>query len=200
MDGHRVTDNRRVGSWVTAPADAESIEIREVYALAGLALYQAQCLEHEIVNSLGLSAILPFWTEKRPKSRAEYRAFVDQVWDENYDRTFGQLLRSLRQSGTAIPTAVDLLLRESLEKRNRLVHRYFRERANDWFNTEGRRLMASELKNMEELFRKADLALHDVAVKIRATIGITDAKITAIAELMAANASDEEIDKAVSER
>jgi hypothetical protein len=190
----------RIGSWVTAPSDAESIEIREVYALAGAALYQAQCLEHEIVNSLGLSAVLPFWTTKRPRSRAEYEARVDQVWDENYERTFGQLLKSLRQSGIAIPATLDSLLRESLGRRNRLVHRYFRERANDWFNPEGRRSMAAELKSMEELFREADQALHDVAAKIRAVVGITESKIKAIADLMEANASDEEIDRVLSEK
>jgi hypothetical protein len=72
----------------------EGRENREVYALAGAALYQAQCLEHEIVNSLGLAAILPYWTTKRwSKSRAEYEAHVDRIWDENYERTLGQLLR-----------------------------------------------------------------------------------------------------------
>ncbi len=190
----------RSGSWVTSPDDAEGIEIREVYALAGLALYQAQCLEHEIVNSLGLSAILPFWTTKKPKSRAEYAAHVDQIWDGNYEHTFGQLLQSLRQSGIAIPATLDSLLRESLERRNRLVHRYFRERAFDWLNPEGRRSMAAELKSMEELFRETDQALHDITAKIRAIVGITEAKIKTIAELMEANASDEEIDRVLLEK
>jgi hypothetical protein len=200
MERINTMPNDRVGSWVTTPSDAESIEIREVYAVTGAALYQAQCLEHEVVNSLGLAAILPFWTTKRPRSRAEYTARVDQIWNDNYERTFGQLLKALRQSGTTIPATVDSLLRESLERRNRLVHRYFRERANDWFTPEGRRSMADELKTMDELFRKADEALHDVSAKIRVRIGLTDAKITAIADLMAANASDEEIDKVLSKK
>jgi hypothetical protein len=191
----------RISSWVTAPDNMEGIENREVYALAGAALYQAQCLEHEIVNSLGLAAILPYWTTKRrSKSRAEYEAHVDRIWDENYERTLGQLLRSLRQSGFAIPTTLDSLLRESLEKRNYLVHSYFRERAKDWFTPEGRRSMAAELKSMQELFRKADHALHDVTSKMYSAIGVTEEKVTAIADLMLADANDEEIDKVLSKK
>ncbi len=47
-----------IEDWVTEPEDQDSRETREVYALAGLALYCAQCLEHEIVNVLALSAML----------------------------------------------------------------------------------------------------------------------------------------------
>jgi hypothetical protein len=201
MDDDVILKMVRLSSWVSAPGDAENIETREMYALAGLALYQAQCLEHEIVNSLGLAAILPFWTTtKRPKSRAEYVAYVDSVWDENYERTLGQLLHSLRQAGIAIPPALDSLLLQSLENRNRLVHRYFRERANDWFTSEGRRSLADGLNGMAELFRKADHALHEVTSKARSAIGITEQTITAVAQIMAENGSDEEIDKALSKK
>jgi hypothetical protein len=195
-----VSNDGRVGSWVTFPEDSESVETRELYALAGLALYSAQCLEHEVVNSLGLLAILPYWTTKRPKSRAEYKAHVEQIWSENYERTFGQLLKGLQQSGIAIPAALDSLLRASLEKRNQLVHRYFRERAKHWFNPEGRSSMAVELKAMDELFRETDRALHDVSATGWSIMGLTEAKIAAITELMLADASDEQIDKVLSEK
>jgi hypothetical protein len=127
-------------------------------------------------------------------------AYVDSVWDENYERTLGQLLRSLRQAGITIPPALESLLRQSLEKRNRLVHSYFRERANDWFTSEGRRSLADELNGMAELFRKADHALHEVTSKARGAIGITEQTITAVAQIMAENGSDEEIDKVLSKR
>jgi hypothetical protein len=190
-----------VSDWVSIPNDVEGIENREIFALAGSALYQAQCLEHEIVNSLGLSAILPHWTTaKKPVPRTEYFARVDQVWGENYELTLGQLLNSLRQSGITVPANLDSLLRESLKQRNCLVHRYFRERANDWFTPEGRRAMAEELKTMEELFRTADRELHNVTSSMSNSIGLTDEKIEAIAELMAANANDEEINKVLAKK
>lgn len=196
-----VTKMDQVGSWVTMPDSAEGIEDREIFALAGAALYQAQCLEHEIINSLGLAAILPYWTTRKwPKSRAEYQTHVDKIWDENYECTLGQLLSSLRQSGIAIPTTLEALLRDSLERRNRLVHRYFRERAYDWFTSDGRSSMAAELKSMEELFSAADRALQEVTSKMSRIMGITEEKIKAIADLMAANGTDEEIDRVLSQK
>lgn len=191
-----------LGDWVTAPEDAESQEGREIYAFAGLALYHAQTLEHEIVNALGLGEIIRLWKVRVPKSNGEltdYRTRVDEIWDEKYERTLGQLLTSLRQSGIAIAAGLDLLLRESLETRNRLVHRYFRERAQAWFDAAGRRSMAKELTAMSELFRNADTALHDATATIRKRMGMTDEKINAVAERMKTATTEEEMQNAISE-
>jgi hypothetical protein len=193
--------NLTTANWVTEPENAEGMESREVYALAGLALYQAQCLEHEIVNTLGLAAIVQIWRTNLPKSTAElaeYRTRVDQIWDENYERTLGQLLLFLRKSGIKIPTSLDSLLRESLQVRNRLVHEYFRERATNWFDADGRGLMADELKTMQALFRNADQSLHQVTAEIRNAIGMTEEKVDLIEKLMKANASEEDISRAIS--
>jgi hypothetical protein len=195
-------ENTAIGTWVSAPEDAKSIETREVYAYAGVALYLAQCLEHEIVNSLGLAEIVRIWRTNRPQSAGElaaYRTRVDEIWDENYDRTLGQLLNLLRKSGISIPTSLDSLLRESLRVRNRLVHEYFREQAKDWFDADGRRAMANELETMQALFRKTDHTLHEVTAKIRNAFGMTEDKVNLVGELMKANASEEDIDRAITE-
>jgi len=189
------------GNWVTDPQGAVDIETREVYALAGLALYQAQCLEHEIVNSLGSAAIVRMLRTKFPVTSSEvteYRSQVDRVWDENYERTLGQLLDSLRRSGISIPDGLASALRQSLETRNRLVHAYFRERAEAWFDSDGRRSMAEELRAMQEQFKKTDQALHDATSKIRNALGITEEKIDLVGELMKTGASDGEIARAIS--
>lgn len=191
-----------MGTWVSAPEDAKSIETREVYAHAGVALYLAQCLEHEIVNSLGLAEIVRIWRSNIPQSAGElaaYRTRVDEIWDENYEHTLGQLLNRFRKSGISIPTSLDSLLRESLQVRNRLVHEYFRERAKDWFDADGRRAMANELETMQALFRKTDYTLHEVTAKIRNAFGMTEDKVNLVGELMKANASEEDIDRAITE-
>jgi hypothetical protein len=191
-----------VGDWVTAPEDAESQECRELYAFAGLAFYFAQCLEHEIVNTLGTGEIIRLLRVKVPKSSAEltdYRARIDQIWDENYERTLGQLLRSLHQCGIAITASLDSLLRESLEARNRLVHSYFRERARAWFDAEGRRSMATELKAMGELFRNADHTLHQATANIRKRMGMTDEKVNLVAERMKTATTEEEMENVISD-
>ncbi len=195
------TEDVSAGSWVTEPQDIVSIETREVYANAGLALYLAQCLEHEIVNSLGVVAIVQILGKKWPVTRteiAEYQSQVDNIWDEHFERTLGQLLKVLNKSNAKISSSLDSDLRESLETRNRLVHRYFRERAEAWFQADGRKAMAEELKAMQEQFKKTDHALHEVTSRIRNACGITEETITRVADLMRAGASEQEIDRALS--
>ena len=199
--GRNPNENMATNTWVSTPEDAKSIETHEIYAHAGLALYLAQCLEHEIVNSLGLAEIVRIWKTNRPQSADElaaYRTRVDEIWDENYEHTLGQLLNLLRKSNIAIPVNLDSLLRESLQVRNRLVHEYFRERAKDWFESDGRRMMANELENMQALFKKTDHTLHEVTAKIRNAFGMTEDKVKLVGELMKANASEEDIDRAIS--
>lgn len=199
-----MTDSKEsasASSWVTEPQDAVSMEAREVYAHAGLALYLAQCLEHEIVNSLGVAAIVQMLGKKWPVTSteiAEYGTQVDHIWDEQFERTLGQLLGSLSKSSVEIPASLDSDLRESLETRNRLVHRYFRERAEAWFQCDGRRAMTEELKMMQEQFRKTDHALHEVTSRIRNACGMTEATIGRVAELMRTGASEQEIERALS--
>lgn len=193
----------REESWVTDSKDAEDLETREVYAHAGLALYQAQCLEHEIVNALGIAAIMRILRAKTPvtsSETAEYQAQVDRIWEKNYEHTLGQLLKSLRNSGITIPAHLDADLRQSQEARNWLVHGYFRERAQAWFDSDGRRSMAVELSEMQELFRKTDQVLHEVTSEMRKALRITDEKIELIAELMKSGASDDEIERAIMKR
>ena len=188
-------------SWVTEPEDDEGREAREVYAWAGLALYSAQCLEHEIVNTLGLVKIVPIFRAKRPMTRDEitqYQAEVDHIWDEEFQKTLGILVSSLNGSGIKIPASLDSDLRESLRLRNRLVHRYFRERAETWFSSGERRSIAEELRAMQEQFVKTDGALHQITSKLRNAVGMTDDKIHLIVELTKAGASEEEIERAIS--
>lgn len=128
---------------------------------------------------------------------AEYRAHIDHVWDEAFQQTLGKLVNSVSSSGIKVPECLDSNLRESLRLRNRLVHRYFRERAETWFSSEGRRSIAEELKAMQEQFVKTDRALHEITSKIREILGMTDDKIDLIVELTKAGASEEEIDRAL---
>jgi hypothetical protein len=139
---------------------------------------------------------------ERPQSAdelAEYRVRVDQIWHEKFEHTLGQLLNLLRKSSIVTPPGVDSLLCESLKSRNRLVHEFFRERAKDWFDVDGRKAMAGELKIMQTLFRKTDQTLHEVTANIRNAFGMTEEKVNLVAGLMKANASEEDIDRAISE-
>lgn len=192
------TQNNLPPAWLSAQETAENVEMQGIYLHAGLALYLAQCLEHEIVNSLGLTAIIQIWRTSKPKSIDEWEVRVDQIWGENYERTLGKLLQRLRVSGITIPDTLDSDLRDSLKSRNNLVHHYFRVRAKDWFDAEGRRSMADELVAMQGLFQKTDQTLHDLASSMSHSIGVTEETVNLITELMMSHATQEEVDQAIS--
>ncbi len=172
--------------WVTEPSDDHSRETREVYALAGLALYCAQCLEHETVNALALLALLRRRLSKpatTPQEETEYESYADSVWDQAFRKTLGGLVQSLRKSGLRVPIDLEDDLRRSLDARNRLVHSYFRDRAESWFTPAGRRVMADELAATREQFTRTDRALHELTQPIRAARGITDRALNRYLEL-----------------
>ncbi|MGH7812631.1 MAG: hypothetical protein ACREQI_01330 [Candidatus Binataceae bacterium] len=192
-------ENMSATEWVTEPKDKDDAETREVYAHAGLALYLAQCLEHGIVNSLVLAQMEELHA-KLPAARGritDYKADMDRLWNEEFQKTFGQLINSLSSTGIKIPRSLESDLRESLRLRNQLVHHYFRDRADSWFSSDGRRSMAEELKAMREHFVKTDRTLHEVTSNIRAHFGMTDEKIDFIAELMKIGTSEEDIERAI---
>lgn len=179
--------NKRVGadSWISHSQDERDIETREVYAHAGLALYLAQCLEHEVINSLGLAECIRLLRTNWPSTEseiAEYQTHVDRAWDEAFQQTLGKLVSSLGGSGIQIPASLISDLHASLNARNRLVHRYFREQAGMWFTSEGRSSMAEELKAMQEQFSRTDRELHEATSKIRSSLGITEEAVRLAAE------------------
>jgi hypothetical protein len=173
-----------IEDWITEPEDQDSRETREVYALAGLALYCAQCLEHEIVNVLALSAMLRRSLRRPPEGEEEdYEKYIDKVWDEGFQKTLGGLITSLRKSGVKVPTDLRNELARSLDARNRLVHAFFRERAELWFECYGRHTMADELKEIREQFVSADRALHALTEPLRVARGFSDRVVDRYVEL-----------------
>ena len=148
--------------------DNENDQTRDVYAHFGLAMFQAQVLEHGIVNAMVIGRM----HERERVTRSQIDAFMDA----QFDRTLGQLLRELARH-IDVPPTVEPLLRSALSRRNWLAHAYFRERAVEFMTTHGRSRMIEELEIAAELFRSADRALDDLTRGIRERFGIDDAAI-----------------------
>ena len=146
--------------------------VKEVYAHFGLAIYLAQVLEFAIGHSLVYLDLIPQQVERkctREQWMKEYESFMDR----HFEKTLGRMMRSL-QSVTNIPEGLESLLRKALVKRNWLAHEYFRERAVDFMNEEGRNRMIQELQEAQSLFEEADNALENVFRPVREKYGITD--------------------------
>lgn len=152
--------------------DAESEEIKEVYARFGLAIYYAQVLEHGIVNALVVVNLIPS-RRHLACSKAEWEAAVDAFMGLHFDHTMGKLLYDLR-SVSKIPTDLDDLLKRALRKRNWLAHEFFRERAAEFLTATGRYQMLAEVDGCRDLFKAADEALENVVKPLRSAAGITD--------------------------
>lgn len=148
--------------------DDESWQIREVYAKYGLAMYTAQCLETGLVNLL--TAL------KMKQGDKMTRSDIDSFFEENYKKTLGGLISSLRQS-MEISENLESDLGELLDLRNYLAHRYFREKAVDLMKEGGRRNMLSELDVIRLKLEDGDKRIDLIFSAYRKKFGISDEMI-----------------------
>ena len=150
----------------------ESEHVKEVYARFGLAVYYAQVLEHGLVNALLILDLVP----SRPRiarSSEEWGAAVDKFTGRHFETTMGQMMKNLRDV-TQVGADLESMLRDALQKRNSLVHDYFRERATKFMSSVGREQMLREVDEWRDLFDTADQHLEKVVAPLRTEAGITD--------------------------
>ena len=148
--------------------DDESWQTREVYAKYGLAMYFAQCLETGLVNLL-----VALKLKDRDKITL---SDIDSLIEINYEKTLGKLISSLKQ---AMKTSEDLEtdLKELLDIRNYLAHRYFRVKAIDFMKKDGRQHMLSELDCFISKLEGGDKKIESITAVIAEQYGITDETI-----------------------
>lgn len=153
---------------------------KELYAFAGLALYQANLLEASLIN---LAVVLQL-----DRVKAITREFFESTFNNVEAKTLGQLLRATR-SLTTFSVEVDAVLAAALDKRNYLAHNFFREHANDLIHDSGVSSMITELASMMTLFQQADELVTPLYLSLWQKYGVDEATIEA--ELAAAKAEIE---------
>lgn len=152
------------------PADDEdSVQIREVYSRFGLAMYQAQVLEHGMVNAVIVARMLP--TMREHPDRAAWEETFDRAYDSELAKTFGNMLRALERLG--LPNDLTDRLRLAKVERDRLAHRFFREHDGDFLGRSGRTAMIAECEEAIELFVSVDADLEELMRPQRERHGIT---------------------------
>ena len=137
--------------------------VRDTYAHFGVAIFRAQTLETEIVNAMVI-ARLP---ERAHITRQEIDVFM------NRPLTLGRLLKELKKY-IQVHDELKQTLWKAHEKRNWLVHHFFKERAKEFMSSAGCNLMISELEEAEQLFWHAAYALNISVKPIRERFGLTD--------------------------
>lgn len=169
--------------------DDESIQIREVYSRYGLAMYQAQVLEHGMVNAVIVARMLP--TIRNHPDRAAWEEAFDGAYDTELAKTFGNMLRALEPLG--LPEELMVRLRAAKLERDRLAHRFFREHDENFLGKAGRTKMIAECEDIIERFAAIDAELEAVMRPARERHGITAEWIETnmAAAIAAAEASDQ---------
>ncbi|MFE3329445.1 hypothetical protein [Streptomyces sp. NPDC059176] len=110
---------------------------KTVYALFGLAIYKANCLEHSLVNTLALTKIIT--------AREQGEQLIRDPWTQGFKDMMGKLIKRVEPHTSAYPEVVDDLTR-SLKRRNDLVHNFWRERIPDIVSDAGRARLCADLK------------------------------------------------------
>jgi hypothetical protein len=189
-----VESPRPLPHWVTRPTESDDQESREIYALAGLALYMAQVLEYGLSHCLVLLDITRVIEAKqRFGDYEQYEKYLDTLEEGNFKRTLGALVEPINSTGVPIPEGLKDNLVECLTIGNRLAHRFFREHATDFFRPEGRTVMAQELVQMRALFEATDQQLEPIVVSLQAALGVSEEAENEFVAMMEEGVSESEI-------
>lgn len=159
---------------------------KEVFAYFGLAMFTAQVLEHAIVNALVISDLIPNRRDKAV-SRESWGLEVDQFMDNHFENTMARLIKAFRKVAT-VSDELEQSLGQSLQMRNFLAHRYFRERATVWLTEKGRDSMIAELQEVRDLFQKTDDLIGEMVKPLYRRYGFTEETLNRVHEEYVAEA------------
>lgn len=143
------------------PATEE--EVKEIYALFGLAYYMSNVLEHGIANAL---ACLELMEQRRScKSAQEWEDLVDAYQKEIFAHTFGNLRKRLEKHASCLQNYSEIIIKikESKEERDFIAHHFWREYAVHMYSVEGRTTMVKRLAAAGHLFQETNKEL-DIAL------------------------------------
>jgi hypothetical protein len=153
------------GDWLT----------REVYAHYGLALFEAQVVEHGIVTLATLTGVRDGTIRTFEESEADSA--------ELFKLTMGKVKQALMSRRPDVANLEEILAR-AVRLRNFLAHRYFRERSAAFMTEDGQRQMIEELEKATAFFKEADDKLKPLAMQIMEALGVASHMPDAMEEVL----------------
>jgi len=131
-----------------------SQECRDDFFISlGMALYYAQVLERIVADHLVLTSVI--------LRKAVTPEDVTSLYTGSFEKTLGRLQNDLGKL-ISVPPNISSGLKNSLEKRNYLCHRYVRENWRCFAHEDGYREMTKELTLMWQQFKR----LYDTLMEI----------------------------------
>jgi hypothetical protein len=131
----------------------------ELYAAFGMVAEKAQVLEVAVGN-VALSFLTLFYKtdELSPDDRMLFRGVIDDL----NSKTLGRLLLFVKSTGT-FDDAILQVIDEALERRNYLMHQFFRRHNFGIFSLTGREQMIDELKEIRNKLALAETMLNAIS-------------------------------------
>lgn len=157
-------------------SQAAEIQVRQVFAYFGRAMYAASCVEHGLTIALMQAELMSQVIGRARRrqtgpSRAEWEAMFDQYMGKHDLLGMGTLISRFR-SVMKVDSTLDALLDQTLIRRNHLAHAFFREKAVDFAHGAGRIGMIEELDRDHDLFTRTDEAVQAAIAHIIPKLGI----------------------------
>lgn len=143
---------------------------KELYAFFGLAAYCAGLLELSLLN---LVAAVRMCDDGVVPVRDS-----DEIFDQLDTQTLGRLLADARKVVRISRSTLETL-ETARQKRNYLVHHFFRLHAETALSPAGRRRMIDELYDLAQLFRRADELADPLWRRAWRSLGVTDEQMQA---------------------
>ena len=147
-----------------AERNVDPEQIKEVYARFGLAMYHAQCLEHQLVLILATK----YGAGPTRLSDVEF----ENVLDALFSRTLGHLVNEIGKLAS-LSEDEEGRLQQALKQRNWLAHEYFSDRSIDFLSESGREMMVEELQEISDFLHSLDELFTQRTMDHIETYGIT---------------------------
>jgi hypothetical protein len=148
------------------PLDPDNVQSRELYAHFGRAAFHAQCFE------MSLEIILLLYHKLGDPT------FTVERWEAMeatlQKKTMGYLLREVQTRMNVVVQGEADVLNQALEKRNYLMHRFWRENIQLTLTTPGRDRLIDELNDIANSFTMADALVSSMYGAMAKMIGMTE--------------------------
>ncbi|MFO1501391.1 MAG: hypothetical protein U1G07_23880 [Verrucomicrobiota bacterium] len=139
----------------------------DLYAAFGLAAEKAQVLETEAGN-VALAFVTLFL--KPEQITGEQREMLRSLVDDVNRKTLGTVLKHIKDFGTFDQTLLDTV-NVALERRNYLMHKFFRSHNFAIHSDDGRRKMIEELESIQKQLDLAHAMLSGITQSLEALSG-----------------------------
>ncbi|MFD2562633.1 hypothetical protein [Aquimarina rubra] len=148
-----------------------------IYAYFGLAIYFSQVLEETFSIMLWTDRIF----KKKVKSNKEVNEIIDAI--ENSKKTMGVFINEVKQT-YSLPEQLIESLKKVLEKRNYIVHKYFKLEIQKIASDLGKREMLQYFCSFIDNVKEIDEELNKYYLDYKLRLGITEETIDQLVKEM----------------